>query len=149
MERITPTLKLKILALCLLSNISIYLLALPNSEPSESKEQDNIHQRDGYTEVRIRGNLFTRFEEYKEISLLSHNGKIHIPFAILMAKTSEHSSGSFDLDGTNSSDDIFYIYLPKKFSSPEILRETYQILPYGSEVKISRQKRIHSYEIRI
>lgn len=148
MEKISPNLKLKILALCLLSNLSIYLLAQPSTGPEPIEHQNSYH-REGYTEVRIKGNLFTRFEELKEVSLLSHNGKIHIPFALLMAKKKEISPDSFNLEESGSSKDIFYVYLPKKYSSPDILKETYQILPYGSEVKLSRKKRKHSYEIRI
>ena len=149
MEKISPNLKLKILALFLISNLSIYLLAQPSPESEEIGNQQNSYYRDGYTEVRIKGKLYTRFEEYKEVSLLSDNGKIHIPFALLMSKKQDTTADSFNLEESSSPSNIYFIYLPKKFSSPNILKETYQILPYGSEVKLSRKKRKHNYEIRI
>ena len=142
MAKINKDQKLKIFLLFLLSNTSVYLLSSTES-PSPSNSQNEVIYREDYREVLIKGELFIPPEEGKEITLKNKNQDQVIPHAIFLREYKNQVDEYSDIIATKK----YIIYIDKKYLAQNLISGTYQILPFGTEIKMAKKIKRKSYEI--
>ncbi|MAX66251.1 MAG: hypothetical protein QF441_04340 [Bacteriovoracaceae bacterium] len=150
MEKLNNTLKVKLLFIFLLSNISVYLFTNSSVEDTYIKQEAPDIYRPGYTSVKIRGNLRTDFIKNKPVSLLNKHHKLFIPYAILLEELRRvdqtvHFENSLE---TETSSAEYIIYLPEKYIPQLSHNYDFQILPYNKNFNLSSfQTKRNSYEL--
>lgn len=146
MEQIPKSTKLKILSLFLISNILVYLLIGTQNEKRAIPNDQGMTRQD-YVEVVLKGKLFTSFSELKEISLISSDNKIIIPFAVLLEQNGQELSSYESMDEISHTTS-YSIYLHKKYLNPNILQKQFKIFPFGTKLKVAQKtKQRRNYEI--
>ena len=144
MEKISNSLKIKLICLLFFSNISVYLLSSAYIEEDHVIVPSIVERKD-YIEMRVRANLLTSFSPNKPVTLISKSKHIYIPFAILTGEVNTpQEQGEFS---NSPSVETYSIYLPEKYLPLLISNPLLSIIPYAKN-NISKAKR-RIYEISI
>ena len=151
MQKLSKPLKLKLIFVLIMSNVSIFMMSSESEQVIEEKI-NSFQKREGYSEIRISAQMLTRFETNKPISILSNNKQLLIPYALLLDKDFFSVEEEDQFDPITAKQDKYIIYLPNK-DIPKILdKKKLVILPYGKNYKFKQQrvfKGKRSYEISI
>lgn len=147
MEKINKGLKLKIFALLILSNISVYLLAIPQEFPhSEDIVNNKVFIREDYITLKIEADLKTIYEENLPVMIISKDRTINISHAILLSKKDSNLPHD-DFSDTTPITNQYIIYVHKQYLQSLIKKKKFIILPWGSELNFKNNKR-GQYELR-
>ena len=143
-DKLDKALKLKLLFVLLMSNISMYMFMSSSPDQFELKNEPDLF-REGYSELKIQGNLLTSFEENKPISILTRDKRVLVKYALLLKSVNSSSS---DLNFGNNEDNQFIVYIPDTEITKLLNQKKLLLLPfgktYGAPLKLRR-----SYEISI
>ncbi|MBT4793358.1 MAG: hypothetical protein HON90_17435 [Halobacteriovoraceae bacterium] len=148
MQKKDNSMKIKIIFLFMISNLSIYLLSSSGEVNPSSAPEDFSFEKKGYIELKIRANLLTSFELNKAISILNHKNELIVPYAQLREKLKKEQLEALSPNPTTSE---YIIYLPQKYISQVLQMKKKKILPYGVSYKKphhTKKQRSH-YEITL
>lgn len=138
MEEISKTNKIKLFFIFLLSNISVYLLASSPPEEGVILEEVPISEiRQGYVNIRIKGQLLCEFDSQKAVSIY-HKNQLVIPHAFLLKRINTNSPDSL-MASPRESSTTYLIQVPRKYLGQLMKENHFKILPYGPEIKFKRK----------